>query len=75
MTDKLKVVGHDDLVRDTRSGAILNTNQTEFEQFVNRRKQELANEQRVVELEARIARLESLLTGVLNTTNRLDIYG
>lgn len=75
MTDKLKVVGHDDLVRDTRSGAILNTNQTEFEQFVNKRKQELANEQRVVELEARIARLESLLTGVLNTTNRLDIYG
>ena len=38
MTDFLKVVGHTGLVRDTSSGAIINTNRTEYEEDMARRK-------------------------------------
>ena len=30
----LKVIGHDGLVRDTSSGAIVNTNKAEYEQYM-----------------------------------------
>ena len=33
---KLKVEGHDDLVRDTRSNGIINTNVTDYEKYMNR---------------------------------------
>jgi hypothetical protein len=34
----LKVSGHDDLVRDTSSNAIVNTNMSGYAEYVNRRK-------------------------------------
>jgi len=33
---KLKVEGHDDLVRDTKSNGIINTNVTDYEKYMNR---------------------------------------
>jgi hypothetical protein len=33
---KLKVEGHDDLVRDTRSNGIINTNVTDYEKYMAR---------------------------------------
>jgi len=33
---KLKVEGHDDLVRDTRSNGIVNTNVTDYEKYMAR---------------------------------------
>lgn len=33
----LKVSGHDDLVRDTSSNAIVNTNMSAYSEYVNRR--------------------------------------
>jgi hypothetical protein len=33
----LKVSGHDDLVRDTTSNAIVNTNMSAYNEYVNRR--------------------------------------
>lgn len=35
----VEINGHDDLVRDISSGAILNTNRTEYENYVARRDQ------------------------------------
>ena len=37
MTDYLKVQGHDGLVRDKRTGAIVNTNRADFDAYVARR--------------------------------------
>jgi predicted transcriptional regulator len=34
MQQFLKVLGHEGLVRDTATGAILNTNRTEYEEYV-----------------------------------------
>jgi hypothetical protein len=36
MTDFLKVLGHNGLVRDTSSGAIINTNKTEYDEYMAR---------------------------------------
>ena len=36
MTDFLKVLGHTGLVRDTSSGAIINTNKTEYDEYMAR---------------------------------------
>lgn len=33
---RLKVQGHDSLVRDTNSNAIINTNKTEYQLYMNR---------------------------------------
>jgi hypothetical protein len=34
----LKVLGHEGLVRDTTTGAILNTNRTEYEEYIARQR-------------------------------------
>jgi predicted transcriptional regulator len=39
MNQFLKVVGHNGLVRDTSSGAIINTNKTEYEEYMARMKE------------------------------------
>ena len=36
MNDFLKVLGHNGLVRDTSSGAIINTNKTEYDEYMAR---------------------------------------
>lgn len=36
--DYLKVLGHESLVRDTSTGAILNTNKTEYEEYLARQR-------------------------------------
>jgi hypothetical protein len=36
--DYLKVVGHDSLVRDVSTGAIINTSQTEYQEYMERRR-------------------------------------
>lgn len=33
----LKVVGHDGLVRDSSTQAVINTNTTEYDEYINRR--------------------------------------
>ena len=36
--DYLKVLGNDSLVRDTSNGAIINTNRTEYDEYMLRRR-------------------------------------
>ena len=38
MNDFLKVEGHASLVRDTTTGAILNNNRTEYEEYLDRKR-------------------------------------
>ena len=37
MSDYIKVKDHPDLVRDKRSGAILNTNKSELDKYIEKR--------------------------------------
>ena len=44
MTNFLKVQGHASLVRDTATGAILNNNRTEYEEYLDRKRKAEARE-------------------------------
>jgi predicted transcriptional regulator len=44
MTNFLKVQGHASLVRDTSTGAILNNNRTEYEEYLDRKRKAEARE-------------------------------
>ena len=44
MNQFLKVEGHSSLVRDTATGAILNNNKTEYEEYLDRKKKADARE-------------------------------
>jgi len=47
MNDFLKVEGHASLIRDTATGAILNNNRTEFEEYLDRKKRSEARDSEI----------------------------
>jgi hypothetical protein len=59
MDQFLKVSGHDDLVRDTSSNAIINTNMAEYEQYMVRRKAKLEEKQLITKQAEEINNLKS----------------
>lgn len=69
----LKVSGHDDLVRDTTSNAIVNTNMSAYAEYVNRRnavqeeKQTIAQQgAEINNLKSDISEIKQMLTTLLN---------
>lgn len=73
MTDFLKVLGHNGLVRDTSSGAIINTNKTEYEEYMARvreaEERENAISQHTIEInnmKNELQEIKSLILQVLN---------
>ena len=73
MTEFLKVIGHDGLVRDTSSGAIINTNKTEYEEYKARMREaeerENAISQHTIEInnmKNELQEIKSLILQVLN---------
>jgi hypothetical protein len=68
----LKVQGHDGLVRDTTSGAILNTNLTEYENYMKQRELALKRNQQldmqaeeINNIKSELSEIKSLLTLLL----------
>ena len=59
MEQFLKVSGHDDLVRDTSSNAIINTNMAEYEQYMARRKAKLEEKELITKQAEEINNLKS----------------
>ena len=59
MEQFLKVSGHDDLVRDTSSNAIINTNMAEYEQCMARRKAKLEEKELITKQAEEINNLKS----------------
>jgi len=74
MTEFLKVVGHNGLVRDTSSGAIINTNKTEYEEYMARMKEaeerENAISQHTVEINNIKNELQDIKSLILQLLNK-----
>ena len=74
MTDYLKVLGHNGLVRDTSSGAIINTNKTEYEEYMARMKEaeerENAISQHTVEINNIKNELQDIKSLILQLLNK-----
>jgi len=76
MSNHLKVDGHNDLVRDRRTGAILNTNKTEIERArklkrVSEEREEHINSltKEVKGLKEDMSQIKQLLLKLAGTTN------
>ena len=76
MSNHLKVDGHNDLVRDRRTGAILNTNNTEIERArklkrVSEEREEHINSltKEVKGLKEDMSQIKQLLLNLAGTTN------
>tara|TARA_R100001443_G_scaffold101578_3_gene109465 strand:- start:306 stop:530 length:225 start_codon:yes stop_codon:yes gene_type:complete len=49
--EEIKVQGHSDLVRDPITNAIINTNKSEYEEYISRRNMKKSETQKVQNLE------------------------
>lgn len=70
----LKVLGHNGLVRDTSSGAIINTNRTEYEEYMARVKEaeerENAISQHTIEINNMKNELQEIKSLILQLLNK-----
>lgn len=55
----LKVEGHNNLIRDPDTNSIINTNMSEYEQYLARRKTKVEENQKVQNLEEELASMKS----------------
>lgn len=72
MQHYLKVEGHDGLVRDISTKAIVNTNKTEYEEYMSRRKEaetkqleELQQKQEINNIKSDISEIKQMLAILL----------
>ncbi len=66
---KIIVDGYPDLERDSKSGAIVNSNAHTYEQYMQAYKKRIEKEDRLDKIEEEIGELKDLLKQVLNNIN------
>jgi wobble nucleotide-excising tRNase len=71
MTTFLKVEGHTSLVRDTATGAILNNNRTEFEEYLDRKKKIELRESEISQHTEDINNIKNDLSDIKKMLNHL----
>ena len=59
MTNYIRVEGNNDLVRDSRTDQIINTNQNEYQQYVTRREKRKKEKEKSLTIEEDLANLKS----------------
>jgi len=71
----LKVKNNDGLVRDTETNAIINTNTTEYQNYMARKERIMSNESQIVlhgqeidSIKTDISEIKQMLTALLNKT-------
>ena len=56
--DYIKVKGHDHLIRDPKTNSILNTNMSEYNEYISRRDSKLKESEKVNNLESDITNMK-----------------
>jgi hypothetical protein len=56
--DYIKVKGHDHLIRDTKTNSIINTNVSEYNEYISRRDSKLKESQKIQNLESDVANMK-----------------
>ena len=62
----LKVEGHNNLLRDPNTNAIINTNMSEYEQYLARRKTKTENNEKIQNLEGELASIKGDIDEIKN---------
>ena len=63
---RYKVEDHNDLIKDTTTGSVINTNRNAFAQYKQRKNVRIRDKKRINELENRLERIENLLESLIN---------
>jgi hypothetical protein len=76
MTHFVKIENNDSLVRDMTSGAIINTNSTEYQNYLNKRNASKQmrdkikeNSEEIKEIKSEISEIKQLLISLINKEN------
>lgn len=62
----LKVEGHNNLLRDPNTNAIINTNMSEYEQYLARRKTKTEDNEKIQNLEGELASIKGDIDEIKN---------
>lgn len=62
--DYIKVKNHDNLIRNSKSNFIINTNKSEYDEYVARRKQKQNEKNKVENLERDLSTLRNEITEI-----------
>lgn len=69
--DYIKVKGRDHLVRDPRTNSIVNTNKSEYEQYMSRKQTKENEQQRIQNLESDVANIKDDLSEIKNLLRKI----
>ena len=69
--DYIKVKGHNHLIRDTKTNSIINTNVSEYNEYISRRDSKLKENQKVQDLESDVANMKEDLDEIKFLLRRL----
>lgn len=69
--DYIKVKGHNHLIRDTKTNSIINTNVSEYNEYISRRDSKLKESQKVQNLESDVANMKEDLDEIKFLLRRL----
>ena len=64
MSNFIKVEGNDNLVRDRNTNQIINTNESEYQQYIARRKQKKLEKEKALNVERDISSLRNEITEI-----------
>jgi 2',3'-cyclic-nucleotide 2'-phosphodiesterase (5'-nucleotidase family) len=69
--DYIKVKGHDHLIRDPKTNSIINTNMSEYNEYISRRDLKMEENQKVQNLESDVANMKDDLNEIKNLLRSL----
>lgn len=69
--DYIKVKGHDSLIRDPQTNSIINTNMSEYQEYVSRKKIKNEEQQKIQNLEMNVANMKEDLNEIKSLLMRL----
>tara|TARA_A100001391_G_C5034038_1_gene269153 strand:- start:10 stop:237 length:228 start_codon:yes stop_codon:yes gene_type:complete len=71
MTNFIKVEGNDNLVRDRNTNQIINTNESEYQQYIARRKRKKVEKEKALSVEEDLANLKSEMSEIKSLLKEL----
>jgi hypothetical protein len=69
--DYIKVKGHDNLIRDPKTNSIINTNMSQYNEYISRRDSKLKEDEKVNNLESDIINMKEDLDEIKFLLRRL----
>ena len=70
--DFIKVKGHDHLIRDPKTNSIINTNMSEYKEYLSRRDSKMEENQKIQNLERDLDNIKDDLNEIKNLLRNLS---